>query len=233
MKKAVFLLVIVIFVVSAVLGFQAAARLSSAQSSQTQSNQGLPVASSQTNYLLVHVNDLSIEKPQLVSIWGLFVLYSSPPQVMLIPLFPTYNEATSTTLESTFRKSKEGQISSRFITEIEKSYQISTSGYIIVDNIGLSFFNKWLTGDEIQISAVTPHTSDEKHIVLYNGQQFFTTACEQFSRTGVKHLIDQIRWADLLPSHFSTNLSFESLALAEDYFNSAGEIDQCTVLSNE
>jgi len=49
----------------------------------------------------------------------------------------------------------------------------------------------------------------------------------------VKHLIDQIRWADLLPSHFSTNLSFESLALAEDYFNSAGEIDQCTVLSNE
>lgn len=233
MKKAVFLLVIVIFIASAVLGFQAAARLSSGQSSQTQLNQSLPVPSTQTNYLLVHVNDLSVDNPQLVSVWGLFVFYSNPPQVMLIPLFPTYDETRSTALGSAFKISKDGQVSSRFIDEIEKVYEISTVGYVIVDNKGLSSFNKWITGDEIQISAVTPQTADEKHIVLYNSQQFFSTACAQFSRSGVTRFIDQIRWTDLLPSHFSTNLSFESLALAADYFTAAGEIDQCTVLSNE
>ncbi len=233
MKKVVFLLVIVIFIVSAVLGFQAAARFSTAQSSQSQSNEGLPLPSAQTNYLLIHVNDLSSDQPQLVSLWGLFVFYSNPPQVMLIPLFPTYDDALSTTLESTFKISKERQISSRFITEIEKSYQINIAGYIAVDNIGLSLFNKWIIGDDTQVSAVTPRTDDEKQIVLNNSHQFFTTACAQFSRSGVKHFIDQIHWTDLLPSHFLTNFSFESLALAADYFISAGEIDQCTVLSNE
>lgn len=233
MKKAVFLLVIVIFIISAVLGFQAAARLSSGQSSQSQQNYGLPVLSTQTNYLLIHVNDLSADNPHLISVWGLFVFYSNSPQVMLIPLYPTYDEARSTALGSAFKIGKDGQISSRFIDEIQQSYEITTVGYVTVDNIGLSYFNKWITGNESQISAITPQTADEKHIVLYNSQQFFTTACTQFSRSGVKSFIDQIHWADLLPSHFSTNLSFESLALAADYFVSAGEIDQCTVLSNE
>lgn len=233
MKKAVFLLVIVIFIVSAVLGFQAAARLSSGQSTQTQRNQGLPAPSTQSNYLLIHVNDLSIDHPQLVSVWGLFVFYSNPPQVMLIPLYPTYDDARSTALGSAFKISKDGQVSSRFIDEIEKNYEISTIGYVMVDNSGLSFFNKWITGDEIQIAAVTPLTADEKHIVLLNSQQFFSMACTQFSRSGVTRFIDKIQWTDLLPIHFSTNLSFESLALAADYFTAAGEIGQCTVLSNE
>ncbi len=233
MKKVVFLLVIVIFIVSAVLGFQAAARLSSGQSSQSQQAEGLPVPSTQTNYLLVHVNDFTADHPQLVSAWGLFIFYSTPPQVMLIPLYPTYNDARSTVLGTAFKLGKDDQVSSRFIDEIEKEYDIAIQGYAAVDNAGLSVFYKWITGEEGQISAVTPQTADEKHIVLYNSQQFFRTACEQFSRSGVSSFVDQIHWTELLPSHFSTNLSFESLALAADYFKSAGDIDQCTVLSNE
>lgn len=233
MKKALLFLVIIIFVVSAVLGFQAAERLKSGQSSQDEQNQNLQLNFTQKNYLLVHVDDLTAEKPHLVAAWGLFVFYSQPPQVMLIPLYPTYDEAKSAALTSAFRLEKNADLSSRFVDELEKKFDITAAGYVMVDNAGLAQFYKWLTQEEVQVSAANPATADEKHIVLLNGQQFFQRACSQFSQSGTSHFLDQIRWGDLLPAHFSTNLAFESLALAAENFKTAGNLTQCTVLSNE
>ncbi len=233
MKKLVFFLVIVIFVVSAVLGFQAAEKWSSARSGQVQPSQDNQLSSTQRNYLLIHVNDLSSGTPQLLSVWGLMVFYSQPPQVMLLPLYPSYDDAASAALDTSFKLDANGKISSRFINEIEKRFDLITTGYIAVDNAGLSLFNKWLTQEDVQISAAKPSTSDEKHIVLLNGQQFFQKACSQFSMGGAKGFLDQIRWTDLIPSHFSTNLPFESIALASDYFKTTERISQCAVLSDE
>lgn len=233
MKKLVFFLVVVIFVVSAVLGFQAAEKWGSGRSGQAQAFQDIQIASTQKNYLLVHITDLGSGTPQLVSVWGLMVFYSQPPQVMLLPLYPSYDDATSAALGTSFKIDSNGKVSPRFINEIEKRFDLVTTGYITVDNAGLSLFNKWLTQEEVQISAATPSTADEKHIVLLNGQQFFQKACGQFSQQGAKGFMDQIRWMDLIPLHFSTNLSFESIALASDYFKTAGNINQCAVLSDE
>lgn len=233
MKKIVFFLVIVIFIVSAVLGFQAAEKWSSGRSGQSQPSQDIQLSSTQKNYLLVHVTDLSSGNPQLISVWGMMVFYSQPPQVMLLPLYPSYDDAASAALGTSFKLDAYGKVSSRFINEVEKRFDLVTTGYIAVDNAGLSLFNQWLTQEDVQISAVTPSTADEKHIVLLNGQQFFQKACSQFSQNGTGGFLDQIRWVDLIPLHFSTNLSFESIALASDYFKTAGNISQCAVLSDE
>ncbi len=233
MKKILFFLVIVIFIVSAILGFQAAEKWSSGRSGQPQQSQDLQLSSTQKNYLLIHVTDLNSETAQLVAVWELLVFYSQPPQVMLLPLYPSYDDAVSTALGTSFKLNGSGVVSSRFIDEIEKRFDIVTTGYIIVDNTGLSLLQKWATQEDVQISAVTPSTAEEKHIILLNGQQFFQKLCSQFAQNGVKPFLDQIRWIDLLPSHFSTNLSFESLALASDYFKTEGVINQCTVLSDE
>jgi hypothetical protein len=233
MKKAVFLLVIIIFIGSAYFGFKAAAKLGSGITNPQQQNQDLQLTSKQRNYLLVHVTDLGSENPQLIAVWGMFVFYSQSPQLVFVPLYPTYDDAKSNSLNSAYKWEKNGVLSSRFISEIESKFDIVTTGYVAVDNAGLGLFHKWITSEENQISAVTPGTAEEKHIVLYNGQQFFNTACNQFLQSGAAGFLDSIHWSELIPSHFSTNLSFESVALASDIFKTSGAIYQCTVLSDE
>lgn len=233
MKKAIFLLFIVLFIGSVVFGYQAAAKLGAGKHNQQQQNQDLQLESKQRNYLLLHITDLESENPQLVAVWGMLVFYSKSPQLVFVPLYPSYDETTSNSLSSTYKWEKGGVVSSRFIDEINSKYDIVTAGYIAVDNAGLGLFNKWITNEEIQISAVTPNTAEEKHIVLFNGQQFFTSACSQFLQSGAEGFLGRIRWIDLIPSHFSTNLSFDSIALASDIFKTSGVIHQCTVLSDE
>jgi hypothetical protein len=231
MKKIVIIIISILFVLFAVLGFRAAARLTPRSASQ-EIVEVSQLASSQKNYLLVQLTDLSGESPQLVSVWGAFVFYGDSPHIAFVPLFPNSNAEISNRLAGAFKVDKDGNLSDRFISRIQREFDIETHGYVVVDNSAMSSLSESLFNESIQTIESTPLTDDEIQQVLSTGQQFFESTCVKLKKQGVDIMLDKIDWLSLLPAHFSTNLSFESITMASESLKSAGLIENCEVLGD-
>ncbi|KAF0112344.1 MAG: hypothetical protein FD147_217 [Chloroflexi bacterium] len=234
MKKIVLIFVILLFFVCAYFGFNAAAKiLPGSDNSQTNTQTDIAIPSSQRNYLLIHVTDNTVEEPELVSVWVAFVYYSTPPQLMFMPLYPSYDPKIQTNLSQSFQFTTDKNISTKFIKQIEQAYNIKTSGYVLSDNLGVSYSNLWLTGQETQVSTGVAMTDEEKHIIRVNGQTAYQQLCLLFLSGASNSYFSSINWSLLLPDHFSTNLPFETIALTTDQIIRATSITQCDVLSSE
>ena len=231
MKKTAIIIISILFVLFAVLGFRAAVRLNSDSASQVTAEVS-QLASSQKNYLLVQLTDLSGESPQLVSVWGAFVLYGDSPHIVFVPLFPNSNAEISSRLTGAFKLDKDGNLSDRFISRIQREFDIETHGYVVVDNSAMSSLSESLFNESIQTIESTPLTDDEIQQVLSTGQQFFESTCVKLKKQGVDIMLDKIDWLSLLPAHFSTSLSFESIKLSSKMLKSTGSIISCEVLGD-
>lgn len=228
MKKTVIIIISILFVLFAVLGFRAAARINSGSASQ-ETVEVSQLASSQQNYLIVQLTDLSGDSPQLVSVWGAFVLYGDSPHIAFVPLFPNSNTQISNRLTGSYKVDKDGNLSDRFISRIQREFDIETQGYVVVDNSAMSSLSESLFNESIQTIESTPVTDDEIQQVLSTGHQFFGSTCVKLKNQGLDIMLDKIDWLSLLPAHFSTNLPFESIKVSSEMLKSAGSIISCEV----
>jgi len=235
MKKVVIPVIIIVFGVCAFFGYKAASRMLSArQSSDVQSTTLVNnPAAPQKNTVFIHVNDLTLEKPELISVWVGFVNESSPPQFMFLPIFPTYNAEIQDHVIKSFSLDAENKVNQRFLNQLQSSFDIKINGYILTDDTGVSYSNQWITGVETPISSTPAATDEEKHALLLGGQTSWQQFCQLVSSGTANSYFSAINWTLLLPDHFSTNFDFESLTLLADQIVHATSPVQCEVLSNE
>lgn len=191
------------------------------------------LAASQQNFLLVRVDDLSSASPQLVEAWVVFTAYSDPPQVMFMPLYPSYDASKNKTLTSAFALSSNGQLTSRLQETVAKEYNFSLNGNIVVDSTGMNGLAGWFGISGIQVIAATASSDLETHNILVNSQFFFQNVCAQLKNGQANAQFDSIRWSKLIPAHFQTDLSFEHLMASWDRLLHGAAPQQCDVLSNE
>jgi hypothetical protein len=233
MKKLAIVFIIVIFVVCAFFGYKTAASLfqgSQSSSSTTQVQNNIQ----QQNFLLIHVNDLTLEKPVLISVWVVFIYHSDPPQLMFVPLYPSFDSKVQTRLDDRFGLTKDGKISSSFITQISKSFDMKTSGYVLTDDSGASLFTQWLTNQQEPVAYSPAVTDQEKLAQRMNGQAAYQQFCQLVNSGQVNGYFSAINWSSLLvPKHFVTDISFESMALTSDQIIRATSPVKCDVLSSE
>lgn len=232
MKKFAVFLIFGIFILFAFLGFKAASSAKQeAAYSSIPANAATALASTQQNYLLIHVDDLSAKEPHLIAVWGSFVYYAQPNQVMFLPLLPSYDAAVNDSLYNSFSITKEGEISKSFISQIQEKYDIQLTGWVIVDNTSLAVFTQLIGSPETVITAAQPENDDQKHILLLNAQSFFQNACSKI-QTPPSDWSTLIPWSQIVPSHFETNLSFETIMVDLEKLTSTSA-NQCSVLSSE
>ncbi|PKN99926.1 MAG: hypothetical protein CVU42_06135 [Chloroflexi bacterium HGW-Chloroflexi-4] len=235
MKKIIVPVIIVVFGVCAFFGYKVASKiLSTRQTSniQTEQTTDIPLVS-QSNFIFIHVNDLSLEKPELVSIWVGFVNQSLQSQMMVLPIFPTLNAEVHDQIIQKFSINSENKINQRWINQIQSSFDIKIDGYILTDDIGVGLSNQWITGKESLTTTISAKSDFEKHTILVNGQNSWQQFCTLVNTGTANSFFSAINWGLLLPDHFSTNLDFESLTLLADNIVHANGQVQCEVLSNE
>ncbi|HCS38211.1 MAG TPA: hypothetical protein DIW44_01335 [Anaerolineaceae bacterium] len=235
MKKIVIPVIIVVFGVCAFFGYKVASKfLSAKQSAGAQGTEPIEIPLViQSNYIFIHVNDLSLDKPELVSVWVGFVNESSPSQLMLLPIFPTYNTEIHDRINQKFSLNSEHKVNQRFINLLQSNYDLKINGYILTDDTGVSYSNQWITGIDSPITYIAATTDTEKHAILLNGQNSWQQFCQLVNAGTANSYFSSINWGFLLPDHFSTNLDFESLTLLTDQIVHADDQVQCEVLSNE
>lgn len=232
MKKIVIAVIALLFLVSVFVGFRAAAKMSE-RLQPTESVGENNSISSQQNYLYFHVSDLNGETPFLVSVWGVFINNNESPHLVFVSLYPSGRVEAENWLSTVFRLRRDASLPERLIARIEREYDIVTSGYILVDNFAVSSLEAWLGLRSVTLPQQEPISKQEYQSILTNGEGFFTIFCSQVIESGLKPVLEEIRWTNLLPEHFSTNLSFEELMLAVDTLSRAEKIENCEVFISQ
>lgn len=235
MKKSVILIIVLVFIVCAYFGFKAAAKILPANNGTTIADQGSDNSTNvlQNNYLLVHVSDLTIEDPELISAWVAFVYQSNPPQLMFIQVYPSSNVTVNDKLAQAFSLSSTKELSAKFIKQYNTSFHTQNNGYILIDNIGAGYYNQWLFGQATAIASTPAMTDEEKQALRLSEQASFQQFCQLVSTGASNSYFSSVNWTLLLPDHYVTNLPFETIALTTDQIAFASSPVQCEVLSAE
>lgn len=235
MKKVYIPVIIIVFGVCAFFGFQAASKiLTDRQVPIEQTAAGGNPLVVQQNFVFIHVDDLSMDKPQLISIWVGFINQSSPPQFMVLPLYPANNTEVHDRITKGFSLDPDkNKLKPRFITQLESSYDIKINGYILSDDTGVSYSNKLISGVETPLASIPVVTDIDKKALILSEKKSWEQFCNLVNLGTANSYFSTINWSVLLPDHFSTNLEFERLTLLTDLIVHATGKAQCEVFSNE
>lgn len=235
MKKSVILIIVLVFIVCAYFGFKAAAKILPDNDATTISNQTSEdtAATLQNNYLLIHVNDLTLDEPELISAWVAFIYQSTPPQLMFIQVYPSTNNEIDDRLAQAFSLNSAKELNTRFIKQYNASFQTQNSGYILIDNIGAGYSNQWLFGQETPVTSTAAVTDEEKSALHVSEQSSFQQFCQLTSTGAANSYFSAVNWTLLLPDHFSTDIPFATIAITTDQIAFASSPIQCKVLSAE
>ncbi len=231
MKKTGIVLIILIFIVFAYLGFKAASRVLPATNTVDLTQNTDQFEISQQNYLIFHVDDLQAEKPALISIWAAFIYPSTPPQIMFLPLFPSMNGEIHEKLAVRFALTRDGDVTRLYKTLVNRIYDLKTDGYILADQSAVGQSMLWMIGQESGLIPTVPVTEDEKNAILAQGHSVYLQFCQMLQTGSGSAYYSAINWSTLVPDHFVTSLSFDELLIRVEKLLRAGPIGQCSVIT--
>lgn len=235
MKKVVIVFIIVVFGVCAFFGFKTASKIlpdvdSSSSKLSTTQESVLPI---QQNYLLIHVSDKTNKDPELVSMWLALIFPSEPIHIIFMPLLPSSNFEMQERLKKGFRVDSDGMVSDKFLSLVNNSFDINTSGFILTDDVGAGLSNKWLTGEDDLVISDSLSTEAGSVDQALSELAAFSHFCEMVMTGTVHTYFSSIDWTQLLPDHFSTSLDFETIALFTNKISQTSELLKCEVLPND
>jgi hypothetical protein len=235
MRKPTLIFILLLFAACAVVGYLLASKsgLGSIGANTGQTDAAASPNSNQQNFLLVRVDDLTAASPQLVEVWIVLTLYSDPPQVMFIPLYPSYDTAKNATIASSFALDSQGNLAGKLTGKVASMYGVNINGYIMTDTAGMNAIANWFGIDGITASPNPAQSDNETHALLLTSQSFLQSVCKQLKGGGALHQYQSIRWSELAPLHFQTDMSFEQFLASWDKVNHASAPQQCDVLSSE
>jgi hypothetical protein len=154
----------------------------------------------QSAWIMVRVDDMTVEQPRLVSVWAMFLTFSPGPQVFFKPLYS--NEASLNKyakLEKAFSVAADRTISRDFIEELNRlvTYQ---SGMVLLDDIGFKSFTSWFTRPITTSEArpFVPQTGSFQPI----GEEAkdYSQICRSLEKP-IRPDLDSLPWRNMFPNH--------------------------------
>jgi hypothetical protein len=171
----------------------------------------------QQNILLVQVDQLESETPQLVSVWGVFVYLREPSSIMFVPLYPGDEQALSEKMVREFRLTPGNGLDPNFQHMVENEIAVAFDNYILVDSAGLQQVRDWI--QSIETSDAYP-VSDEKSLLRAVCRYVLSPDRDQKA---------SLEWTGMFPDHASTNLAFQDAISSWETVAAQGSSVRCEV----
>lgn len=180
-----------------------------------------PVSQFQNNYLIIHVDDLTSDAPQLVSVWGL-IAYFPEPKLIFQALYPL-ETATNADIQSRYSLSNQKVPSPSFLKTLEQVNQITWDNYVLMDNLAFDRLGQFVYGSGLNIDASGSPLPAE--------QAYMQTLCDTFSYQG-RDFLEGFSWKEIIPDHFRSNVSMDYGLVNLDRLLSPGLQVRCEIFGN-
>ncbi len=217
------LLILLVFLGCALLGYQAAGQLNPSQEGSQEPDLEAGFRGEQYNLLLMRVDQLNSMQPRLISIWfvSLFFLEDNPTTLTLAQIYPS-NSPSSLSLEQTFAFTAQGEIASSFWDKVD-DYGFNWESYIVVDAVGANEFLQWLNGPGDYIGALEAASGSRE-----NGLRMVEQTCKSIASASGREL-GQVNWSSLMPAHFRSNIRLEAGLVYWDRLVDTGPV-RCEII---
>jgi hypothetical protein len=205
-KKTTLVLFIAIYAVSLIAGF------SFAGFRRAEAGTPTPDGARQTNWVLVRVDDMSLAKPQLVSIWGMFLSFTPGPQVFFKPIYsPDITSAPALKLAGLFNVNADRTISTDFIQELDR-LNIQRAGMVIIDDTGFQSFTSWFNSTPVaaQANLLVPATGWSPILRESPEIQSYRRICASLQAPASPRS-QGLAWRAMVPNHILPQPDLKSL----------------------
>lgn len=180
-----------------------------------------PVSQFQNNYLIIHVDNLTADSPQLISVWGL-IAYFPEPKLIFQALYPL-DTATNADIQSRYSLSNQKVPDPTFLRTLEQVNQITWDNYILMDNLAFDALGQFVYGGGLNIESISNPLPAE--------QAYMQTMCGTFSIQG-QNFLEGFHWKDIVPDHFRSNIGMDFGLANIDKLLSPGLQVRCEIFGN-
>lgn len=180
-----------------------------------------PVSQFQNNYLIIHVDNLTADSPQLISVWGL-IAYFPEPKLIFQALYPL-DTATNADIQSRYALSNQKVPDPVFLRTLEQVNQITWDNYILMDNLAFDALGQFVYGGGLNIESISNPLPAE--------QAYMQTMCGTFSIQG-QNFLEGFHWKEIVPDHFRSNISMDFGLANIDKLLSPGLQVRCEIFGN-
>ncbi len=133
MRKILVAFFISIYFLSGIFGFGVVRQVRAISESEP-----APVTpAAQVNLILVHVDDLKVDRPALTSIWGVFISRSVVPALIMKRIFPEAGSPASARLAAAFSVDLQKQLDRKFL-DVMQDRDMPSAEIILVDGDGMA-----------------------------------------------------------------------------------------------
>lgn len=224
-NKLVLIIFVIVYLISLVAGF------GFAEIRQANAIAPTTTPTKQSSWILVRLDNLTVEQPRLISVWAMFLTYSPGPQVFFKPLFSIDAKTNKyPELEKVFSVSTDRTVSYDFIQELNKLIP-HQSGLLILDNTGYETFTNWFLSSS---PALELQPSDLGTSLVYskklNGEtEDYNRIC--FALSNENHpALANLPWWELLPDHLVAHPTLQNLANLWEKLIHSGFKTHCEVI---
>ena len=175
----------------------------------------------QNNLLVIQVDDLSLDQPNLKAVWLASYFISANQSVLTFTsLFPSTDASIAGNYSTTFAIKPDGTLSRRFLTAVSAA-NITSDGYLVIDSAGSTLVETWLKAQGVPIftSASSAQTLIENTCGYLNAKG--TLATDNTTR---------FDW-EQFDAHFHTDLSLDKLLASWDSLFENTHLVRCELIT--
>jgi len=181
----------------------------------------------QEKVLLIQVDDLTIENPRMISIWGLFIAFSDQPNLIFKSIYPSIeNSSWSQEIRGDFKLSPGGELSKDYMNRLN-AMGVEWDGYILIDNYFIDQYGNAFT--HTALSPYLPPNADPEAI-LRQEEIFLNKTCQYLTQQE-NDLSVNFDWRAAASGHFLSDLKLNFLLLGWQWLVENDSIQNCEVLT--
>ncbi|HEY9077452.1 MAG TPA: hypothetical protein VIO61_13050 [Anaerolineaceae bacterium] len=194
-----------------------------------------PTRYQQINIILIHTENLQDKKPELKSVWLLFVYFSEPPKLTFLPVYPTNETRLAKSLHDAFTFNPDGSVAMGFWKAMG-GYNFNWEGYAVIDNASLNTIGKYWVGKDFTNPLAAPALNPQAGTrtpaptaVTQAGSEVIQKLCTQFGKPSTRSL-GAFPWTEITPQHFRSDLKFSTVMVQWNFLVNANPPTRCEIL---
>ena len=182
-------------------------------------------ANSQQNLLLIHVDNLSNPRPNLISVWVVFFAQHDQTFVSFKALYPDPLSPRPIIPVNVFFSLNEDGLPSEAFFKWVRDHDFDWKAHVLIDQDGLEYIADYMNNPELDF--IIPRNKDQLQAVWQQEAQIMDRICLQLQSNTPDG--QKLEWDALIPQHLRTDLSFEDAILVWNQLHENRPSTQCQV----